>query len=216
MFTGLVSDIGYVKKLVNNSTSLLLSISVNRESKLLDRVSIGDSIAVNGVCLTVVSFTNDSFSADVMNETVKRTNLSKLSVKSKVNLEKSVTLNSFLGGHIVLGDVDFVGKVKSITKDGIARLYEIEIKENYSKYIVEKGRITIDGASLTVVYINEQSLVVSLIPHTQSSITLGEKNVGDLVNIEVDIIAKHIEKLISFDSSSKGLSISILMENGFI
>lgn len=199
IFTGLVEEKGKILSLVKSSTGYKIKILAK---KVLENVKIGDSIAVNGVCLTVTKFSSNEFEADIMNETVKRTNFKRLKINSEVNLEKSLTLNSYLGGHLVTGDVDCEGKIINIVRDGFAIKYEIEIDKKYLKYIVEKGRITIDGASLTVVDCTSRSFIVSLIPHTQDGITLSNKKIGEYVNIETDLIAKHIEKLIKIDENS--------------
>lgn len=171
--------------------------------KVLKNAKIGDSIATNGTCLTAVEIGSDYFVADCMHETVKRTNLARLKNGSPVNLEKSITLATPLGGHLVTGDVDCEGVIKSISKDGIAKIYEIEIEHRYMKYVVEKGRVTLDGASLTVVSLTDNTFSVSLIPHTQSMITLGSKKAGDYINVETDLIGKYIEKLINFKDDNK-------------
>lgn len=172
-------------------------------SKVLKGAKIGDSIATNGTCLTAVEIGSDYFTADCMHETVKRTNLSRLKTGSLVNLEKSISLSTPLGGHLVTGDVDCEGVIKSITKDGIAKIYEIEIEPRFMKYVVEKGRITLDGASLSVVSYRDNSLQVSLIPHTQEMITLGRKKVGDYINVETDLIGKYIERMMTFKEPEK-------------
>ncbi len=154
-----------------------------------------------------------------MYETVKRTNLKRLKAGDKVNLEKSITLSTPLGGHLVTGDVDCEGRIVSITPEGIAKIYEIEMERKYMKYVVEKGRVTLDGASLTVMRLEENSFGVSLIPHTQEMITLGRKKVGDYINIETDLIGKYIERLMKFQDdtkdNSRGITMEFLLKNGF-
>lgn len=218
MFTGLVEEIGRVEELRSGENSIQIKI---RADKVLENAKIGDSIATNGVCLTVVELSDTYFVADCMHETIRRSNLKSLSIGSYVNLEKSVTLNTFLGGHIVLGDVDTTSKITEITEDGIAKIYAFELEEKYLKYVVEKGRITIDGASLTVMNVNlEKNLVyVSLIPHTQEKITLGSKKVGDKINIETDIFAKYVENILKFenkkDENKTEITEEFLLRNGF-
>ncbi|MDR1835014.1 MAG: riboflavin synthase [Fusobacteriaceae bacterium] len=219
MFTGLVEEIGRVLSLRNDTTSLKIKIksnSVVKESK------IGDSIATNGVCLTAIETGGDYFVADCMHETVKRTNLRLLKAGDPVNLEKSLTLISPLGGHLVTGDVDCVGIVRAVTRDGIAKIYEIQTEKKYMKYIVEKGRVAVDGASLTVMGLTDDSFSVSLIPHTQNRIVLGEKRVGDAVNVETDLIGKFVEKLLlsrgdatDGETATGGVTLDFLMKNGF-
>lgn len=168
--------------------------------------------------MTAVEIGQNYFVADVMYESVKRTNLKRLKTGDEVNLEKSLTLNSYLGGHLVTGDVDCEAEIISIYQEGIAKIYKIKPERKYMKYIVEKGRISIDGASLTICYISDEDFSVSLIPHTQSNIILGNSNVGDIVNIETDLIAKHIEKLLNFkedEPKKKDISMDFLRENGF-
>ena len=188
-------------------------------SKVLKGAKIGDSIATNGTCLTAVEIGSDYFTADCMHETVKRTNLSRLKTGSLVNLEKSISLSTPLGGHLVTGDVDCEGVIKSITKDGIAKIYEIEIEPRFMKYIVEKGRVSIDGASLSIVGYKDNTLSVSLIPHTQEMITLGKKKTGDYVNIETDLIGKYIERLLNFNNNEKEekskIDMNFLAKHGF-
>ena len=216
MFTGLVQEIGKVLSVQNGNLSLKLKIECNN---VIKNANIGDSIATNGVCLTATEIGENYFIADCMYETVKRTNLKRLKIGDKVNLEKSITLSTELGGHLVTGDVDCEGVISSIKKEGIAKIYEFKIDGKYMKYIVEKGRITIDGASLTVMILKDDVFGISLIPHSQEYITLGSKNVGDIVNIETDLIAKYIERFMFFDKeekkSEKKLTEVFLLENGF-
>ncbi len=217
MFTGLVEEIGEVISVNQSDKAVKIKIKAD---KVLKNAKIGDSIATNGVCLTAVEITDSYFVADCMYETVKRSNLKRLKSGDRVNLEKSLTLSTFLGGHLVTGDVDCEGKIISIYKEGIAKIYEIEISSKYMKYIVEKGRITVDGASLTVILLNEKSFGVSLIPHSQTAIILGQKKIGDMVNIETDLIGKHIERLMFFKEKEElnkknKITKEFLIENGF-
>ena len=215
IFTGLIEEMGKVIDIKNGDKSLKLKIKCD---KVLSGAKLGDSIATNGTCLTAVEIGNSYFIADCMYETVKRTNLKRLKVGDKVNLEKSITLSTPLGGHLVTGDVDTEGVIKSIVTEGIAKIYEIEIERKYLKYIVNKGRVTIDGASLTVMKLTDTSFAVSLIPHTQEMIILGAKKVGDYVNIETDLVGKYIERFMTFEDdkkSKKGITMNFLLENGF-
>lgn len=215
MFTGLVEEIGKVLEIRDGGSSLRIKIAARL---VLGGARVGDSIATNGVCLTAVEVGNGYFVADAMPETYRRTNLKKLKVGSKVNLEKSLTLSSLLGGHLVTGDVDCEAMIKTVYKEGIAIIYEIEVENKYMKYVVEKGRVTIDGASLSIMDFTETSLKVSLIPHSQEMITLGEKKQGDSVNIEMDLIGKYVERMLNFkgEEPESKLSKSFLMENGFM
>lgn len=213
MFTGLIEEMGTVSEIINGPYSIKIKICAN---KVLKNAKIGDSIATNGVCLTAIELDNDYFVADCMHETINRSNLVDLKVGDTVNLEKSVTLNSFMGGHIVLGDVDTTTKIIDVKEDGIAKIYCIFIEDKYLKYVVEKGRITIDGASLTITKIENNFLYVSIIPHTVKNITLGYKKVNDKVNIEVDIMAKYIENIFKFkDINNNEITEKFLLENGF-
>ena len=222
MFTGLVEEIGNVLSITKQGKSLKIKIGCN---KVLINAKLGDSIATNGVCLTAVEIGGNYFCADAMPETFERSNLKSLKNGDKVNLEKSITLATPLGGHIVTGDVDCEGKILSKIINENAIIYDIEIDEKQMRYIVEKGRVTIDGASLTVVNFSDKSnsFKVSLIPHTQDSITLGAKSAGDIVNIETDIVGKYIERFMtkgeykSEDSSKKRVvDMQFLADNGFM
>ena len=200
MFTGLVEEMGEIANISRKDTSLRITIKGN---SVIKNVKIGDSIAVNGICLTVTEFNKNTFTADVMYETIERSGLKRATSGNKVNLEKSLTLTTFLGGHLVMGDIDCEAKILSITPKGIAKLYEFQLEEKHKnniKYVVEKGRVTIDGASLTVINVKDELGVftVSLIPHTLENIVLGRKKIGDFVNIETDLFGKYIEKIIKF------------------
>ncbi|MFR3298694.1 MAG: riboflavin synthase [Fusobacterium sp.] len=210
MFTGLVEEMGQVLSIKNGEKSVQLKIKCE---KVLKNAKIGDSIATNGTCLTAIEIGKDYFVADCMHETVKRTNLARLKTGNLVNLEKSISLSTPLGGHLVTGDVDCEGVIKSITQDGIAKIYEIEIEHRFMKYVVEKGRISLDGASLSIVGFKENSLQVSLIPHTQQMITLGRKKVGDHINVETDLIGKYIERMMTFKEDEKTSEKSKLDKN---
>lgn len=200
MFTGLVEDIGKIKRITKASISSLLYISSN---KIVDDLKIGDSVAVNGVCLTVTSINNDEFSVDVMHETLKRTSLNELTNNSSVNLERAMLVGSRYGGHIVSGHIDGTGKIVSIKQDGIAYIYTIETSPNITKYIIEKGSIAIDGISLTVVSVSKTIFSVSIIPHTLKSTNLGNKKINSIVNLENDCIAKYVEKMLHSGSEDK-------------
>lgn len=212
MFTGLVEEIGTIKELKKGDKSLYISIKCD---KVLEKTIIGDSIAVNGTCLTVVNIANDILSFDVMYETVNRTNLKRLKSGSKVNLERSLTLQKPLGGHLVTGDVDFETNILAISQIGIAKVYRFLIPNRYMKYVVEKGRVTIDGISLTVSNFGKDFVEVSLIPHTQSEVTLGTKNIGDYVDFEMDLFGKYVERILNF-KEEKTLTKETLFTNGFI
>ena len=223
MFTGLIEEMGTVSYIKHSSKGVKLK--VNCKKVILD-AKIGDSIATSGVCLTVVELGKDFYVADVMNESLDRSGLKSLKMGNKVNLEKSLTLNTPLGGHLVTGDVECQGKIIKIKNDGFSKIYAIEIPSRYSKYIIEKGRVTIDGASLTISAVEKNNFSVSIIPHTQKMITLGINKIGDLVNIETDIIGKFIEKSSLYSSEdcyskdnikeSSKINKKFLLENGFL
>ncbi|MBP6125057.1 MAG: riboflavin synthase [Leptotrichiaceae bacterium] len=222
MFTGLVEEMGEIANISRKDTSLRITIKGN---SVIKNVKIGDSIAVNGICLTVTEFNKNTFTADVMYETIERSGLKRATSGNKVNLEKSLTLTTFLGGHLVMGDIDCEAKILSITPKGIAKLYEFQLEEKHKnniKYVVEKGRVTIDGASLTVINVKDELGVftVSLIPHTLENIVLGRKKIGDFVNIETDLFGKYIEKIIKFNNIEKEenkseITREFLYKNGF-
>ncbi len=215
MFTGLVEEMGRVLSITEGNHSMQIKIQCK---KVLEGAKLGDSIATNGTCLTAVEIGKNYFIADCMHETMKRTNLHRLKKSDFVNLEKSITLSTPLGGHLVTGDVDCEGKIIEIRQDGIAKIYTVELPKQYMKYVVEKGRVTLDGASLTVMELGEYTLGVSLIPHSQEMIILGKKKVGDYINIETDLIGKYVEKLLSFpkqEEKNSKLSLDFLTKNGF-
>lgn len=194
MFTGIVEELGQVEKLETLADAVRISIA---GPLVVSDAKIGDSISVNGVCLTVTEKTAQSFSADVMQETLNRSTLGKLTAGSKVNLERPVTLATRLGGHLVQGHVDGMGKVISRQQSQNWDVLTIEPPKDLLKYIVEKGSITIDGTSLTIASVTDEVFTVSLIPETLAKTTLGLVKPGDLVNLEVDVMAKYVEKLMA-------------------
>ncbi len=203
MFTGLIAELGTVERMTEGSTTCQLTV---RARKILPGVKIGDSIAVNGVCLTVVHFRGDTFTADVMPETVRRTTLHLLQPGDKVNLEKVLRSTDGLDGHIVQGHVEGVGTIQQIVPEGNALVYRIQTPRELLPYIVEKGSIAVDGISLTVTETDKTGFGVSLIPHTAKMTTLGYKNVGDAVNLETDILARYVEKMLGFHKREKGIN----------
>lgn len=198
MFTGIIEEIGTVKSVTRGAKSFTLAVEAKT---VLEDTLIGDSIATNGVCLTVTDMHNGTFMADVMPETVNRTSLSQLQKGSKVNLERALTLQKRLGGHIVSGHVDGTGRIARRYNDDNALWLWIECEPSIMRYIVEKGSITIQGISLTVAKVQTGSFAVSLIPHTQEATTLHSAKVGDIVNLENDVIAKYVERLMKGDSA---------------
>ena len=203
MFTGLVASLGTVERLAEGSTSCRLTV---RAPQLLSGVKIGDSIAVNGVCLTVVHLRGDTFTADVMPETVRRTTLHLLQPGDRVNLEKALRPTDGLDGHIVQGHVEGVGTIQQIIPEGNARVYRIQAPGELLRYIVEKGSIAVDGISLTVTETDDSGFGVSLIPHTAKMTTLGYKSAGDAVNLETDILARYVEKMLGMDKKGNGFA----------
>ena len=194
MFTGIIEEIGQIKHIALGTKSSRLIIKADR---VLDDVRTGDSICTNGVCLTVSHFGTDYFEADVMAETMRRTNFRELKSGDKVNLERAMKMNDRFGGHIVSGHVDGTGVIVSKKKEDNAVWVTIETSENILKYIVEKGSITIDGISLTVADLDAHLFKVSIIPHTGAQTTLLDKKVGDRVNLENDLIGKYVEKMMN-------------------
>ena len=193
MFTGIIEEIGHVKSLHRGAKSFTLEVEAD---VVMQGTQVGDSIATNGVCLTVTSLTGHGFTADVMPETVQRTALGELKAGSPVNLERALSLQTRLGGHIVSGHIDGTGRIADRRQDDNALWLTVECDSRLLRYIIEKGSITIQGVSLTVARVDERSFAVSLIPHTQAATTLHAARVGDLVNLENDIIAKYVEKLL--------------------
>ena len=207
MFTGIVEEIG---KVISAQAGRL----VIGASEAVKEVHAGDSIAVNGACLTVTAFDVASFSVDVMAETLRRTNLGLLKVGDKVNLERSLALGGRLGGHLVQGHVDDTGKLASVAWENGAMLVRFEASPEVMRYIVEKGFIAVDGVSLTVVSRDARSFLVSLVEYSQKYTTLGGRRVGDVVNLEVDIIAKYVEQL--SQAQCTGITVDFLKEHGFL
>lgn len=193
MFTGIVEEVGTVERIQKGRHSAVLAIWAE---KVLEDTKIGDSIAVNGVCLTVTDLLSDSFCADVMHETLERSALIRLKSGCHVNLERAMPVNGRFGGHIVAGHVDGVGKVTGIRRDDTAVWYEVQAEPDVLRYIVEKGSVTVDGISLTVACAGEDRFSISAIPHTVEHTVLKERTEGSLVNLETDIIGKYVEKLL--------------------
>ena len=189
MFTGLVSDTGTIDSVDGGR----LSVRVERRLPM----SEGDSVAVNGVCLTATAIGDGGFAADVMPETLRRTALGSLGAGDSVNLELPLRAGDPLGGHMVQGHVDGTGTVESVTEDGFARVVRVAADESVLRYVVEKGSIAVDGVSLTVSAVDEEAFEVSLIPETLERTTLGDAEAGRVVNLEVDVLAKYVEKLVA-------------------
>lgn len=209
MFTGIVEEKGIIRSLNINGSSGTIRIE---SRKVLEGTSIGDSIAVNGICLTVTSMGDGFFTADVMAETVRRSSLGILSQGSEVNLERAMTANGRFGGHIVSGHIDGTGTVRSLVREENAIWVTIETPPEILKYIVHKGSICIDGISLTVASVGSDNFKVSVIPHTGSETTLLSKRPGSPVNLENDIIAKYVERLMNYKEEENNISSGITME----
>jgi riboflavin synthase len=192
MFTGIVQGMGRVASVERSADGARVTI----KTPLVSELQTGDSIAINGVCLTAVSLQTGSFGAEAMNETLTRSSLGDLAAGSEVNLELALRATDRLGGHIVQGHVDGVGRVAAVTEDGFARRLEVAAPPDLLRYVIEKGSIAVDGVSLTVSALTNQSFTVSLIPETLKRTNLGHASPGDRVNLEVDLLAKYVERLI--------------------
>ncbi|NBJ16476.1 MAG: riboflavin synthase [Dehalobacter sp. 4CP] len=217
MFTGIIEELGTIKNIDLLKDSARLTIDA---SLVLKGSQIGDSIAVNGVCLTATAIGSGSFSVDVMYETLQRTNLQELKPQTKVNLERALQLQSRLGGHLVSGHVDGTGKITAISPVSIAQIYRIQTSPEITSSLLPKGSVAIDGISLTVIDAGDAFFTVSLIPHTFQHTTLGFKRVGSTVNLETDLIGKYVAKFLQKDHSppqtKTEISLAFLTENGFI
>lgn len=221
MFTGIVEEVGCVESVTRGAEVFQLVIAAER---ILTDVKLGDSIAVNGVCLTVTDYSRERFSADVMPETVRATSLAQLARGSKVNLERAMAVGDRFGGHLVSGHVDGIGQITKIKPYSNAVYFHIKTPEALMKYIVPKGSIAVDGISLTVVDVTEDQFSISCIPHTFAVTTLHAKQVGDVVNLECDMVAKYIERLLLWQgdrseeksADKPGLTKEILEQHGFL
>lgn len=214
MFTGIVEEVGVIERIQKGRASAVLTIRANI---VLSDLKIGDSVAVNGICLTATTVTPKGFTADVMHETLNRSAFATLKTGSRVNLERAMPANGRFGGHIVSGHVDGTGKILSVTKDDKAIWYTVSAPAEVMRYIVEKGSITIDGISLTVAKVTHSSFSISAIPHTVQVTILCDKKAGDLVNLETDIVGKYIEKLLSprQEQQSSNIDANFLAKYGF-
>lgn len=222
MFTGIIEELGYVKHVISGSVSGEIQIGAR---KVLERTKIGDSIAVNGVCLTVTRLLSDGFTADVMPETLRRTNLGKLGGGDMVNLERAMAADGRFGGHIVSGHIDGTGTIVEMQPEGNAIRVMIQTSPEIMELIVEKGSVAIDGISLTVAAVRADCFQVSVIPHTGEETILLKKRVGEVVNLENDIIGKYVQKLVSRtdgdnprsrqEQSESRITLEFLAEHGF-
>ncbi|WP_027964364.1 riboflavin synthase [Halalkalibacillus halophilus] len=215
MFTGIIEELGQIESITQGSESLQLTIRVG---EITNDMNLGDSISVNGVCLTVTSFTNQHFSTDVMPETFHHTALRGLKVGSKVNLERAMAANGRFGGHFVSGHVDGVGKIQSRETKDNAEYFHIKVEPDLAKYMMLKGSISVDGTSLTIFGLTNDTFTISLIPHTQDATILTSKVEGDVVNIECDQLLKYVYQLMhpSDEQKGTGLSMEQLRQSGFL
>lgn len=213
MFTGIIEEIGTVKTIVRQSNSIKLTLSAK---KIMSDMHIGDSISTNGICLTVTTFNDNSFTVDVMPETMMMTNFKDLKINDTVNLERALPANGRLGGHIVTGHIDGVGTIIKKYKDDKAIRMSFSTTASVLDLIVKKGSIAIDGISLTITDVDAVSFSVSIIEHTQGETTLTSKKIGDTVNLENDVIGKYVQKMLrKEDTINKGISLDFLENNGF-
>ncbi|MBE0451543.1 MAG: riboflavin synthase [Clostridia bacterium] len=217
MFTGIIEEIGKVKSIVKSAKSAKITVQAK---KVLEDVKMGDSIATNGVCLTVTRFTKTEFTVDVMAETMRKSNLDLLSDGSPVNLERALRLGDRLGGHMVSGHVDGLGTIEGTLKEENAIWVTIGADASILRYVIPKGSIAIDGISLTVAYVDDTCFKVSVIPHTKDETTLLGKSIGAKVNLECDLVGKYIEKLVlgktnEIHEDHKSIDLDFLTRNGF-
>lgn len=216
MFTGIIEEVGTLCEMKKGAVSAQVRI---RCRKVLKGTRIGDSIAVNGICLTVTSLAEDSFTADVMAETIRRSSLSETAVPGRVNLERAMAADGRFGGHIVSGHIDGCGRITEIRREENAVWYTVEAEEKLLRYIVEKGSVALDGISLTVAEAGEKDFKVSVIPHTRQETSLADKSTGSMLNIECDVVGKYVEKfLLGRERECPGSTLTedFLMEHGFI
>ena len=214
MFTGIVEELGSVRRVLPGSRAGKIVIAAH---KVLEGTRTGDSIAVNGVCLTVVALGDDEFTADVMPETLRKTGLGQLKVGDPVDLERAMAADGRFGGHIVSGHIDGTGRIREMRQEQNAVVVSIEAPAHIMRLIVEKGSIAIDGISLTVASVAQASFTVSIIPHTAAETVLLKKRAGDMLNLENDIVGKYVQKLLAGATGSQpsGLTLEYLQANGF-
>lgn len=215
MFTGIIEEIGQVENIKKGEKSASIRI---KSKRILGDVKIGDSISTNGVCLTVTEFNKESFSVDVMPETIRRTNLKYLNKGTKVNLERALKVGDRFGGHMVSGHIDGTGVIKEFVSEDNALWISIGASKEILKYVITKGSVALDGISLTVAYVDEDIFKVSIIPHTKEETTLSSKKVGEKINIECDLVGKYVEKFMNFNKvvdKKRDISLDFLKENGF-
>lgn len=210
MFTGIVEEKGQVLHIVETKTGKQFTINAYA---VMDDIKVGDSICVNGVCLTVVKHDDATFVLDLVKETLEKSNLGELEIGSEINLERALTLQTRLGGHILQGHVETVGIIMDKVKSGDGSILSVAIDPVFMKYCIPKGSIALDGISLTVASISENLIKIAVIPHTLDMTTLGNKEVGDSLNIETDIVGKYIERLLSFEEDEENVEDEILLKS---
>lgn len=220
MFTGLVEEIGTISKIRKGINAYQISIEAKY---ILSDIKLGDSIATNGACLTVVEKNNSNFTVDIMAETVKLTSFDKMKLGDTVNLERAMRLSDRLGGHLVSGHIDGIGKINKIKKEDIANIISIEAPQELLNQMLNKGSIAIDGISLTITHVSSKEFQVSIIPHTSKETTLLKKSIGDLVNLETDMIGKYVLRFLNPDKKENlnqakvsKVSLDFLAENGYL
>lgn len=216
MFTGIIEETGMVLAVKRKQNSAVISVSCN---KILNDTKIGDSIAVNGICLTVTDFGSYYFSADVMPETINRTSLKQINVGSYVNLERAMAANGRFGGHIVSGHIDGTGVISQITEDENAVIMKIQTEKALLEGMIVKGSVAIDGISLTIISVSSSAFAVSLIPHTRKETNLSIKKIGDTVNLETDVIGKYVSRYfeaVKDKEKQSDITMDFLAEKGFI
>jgi riboflavin synthase len=213
MFTGIIEEIGIIQKIdvIENGKRLKISAS-----KIMDDVKVDDSVAVNGVCLTVIKLEQNSFWAEAVGETLKKTTINKLNQNTNVNLERAIRLSDRLGGHLVQGHVNGIGVIKKVNRLGENYYVEVQIPSDLEKYLIKEGSIAVDGISLTIANLTGSLVGISIIPHTWKNTNLRFRQISDEVNIEVDIIAKYVEKLLNAkDKDANNLSDDVLKNMGY-
>jgi riboflavin synthase len=212
MFTGIIEEIGKVEQTSYSGGNLLLKIKAPR---VLEGLKLGDSININGACQTVIESGKGFFVVEAVAETLKRTNLDQLKVGDSVNLERALGASDRLGGHLVTGHIDFLGKIRSISPKGESQIFEFSYPVEYKSHFVDKGSVAVDGVSLTIVDVLDDSFTVSVIPFTVKSTTLGSKKTGDSVNIETDLIGKYIRRMLTVEKDQSKITEKWLKEKGF-
>ncbi|MCK4224215.1 MAG: riboflavin synthase [candidate division Zixibacteria bacterium] len=212
MFTGIIEEIGKIEQTSLSGANLRLKV---KALKILSDLKVGDSVNINGACQTVIEVKDNHFSIEAVEETLKRTNLGQLKTGDSVNLERALRSSDRLGGHLVSGHVDFVGRIRSINQRDQSYIYEFDLPEEYQSHFVEKGSVAVDGISLTVVQVLKDSFGVSVIPFTMKETTLGKKKIGDAVNIETDLIGKYVERILTLKKDRFQITEEWLKEKGW-